>query len=122
MHSRIYPGLIMLVLSLLLVSCGSDSTRSSTTPETVGVLPTVSSSVLSDTNYYACVKEASYKCGISFITQYIETKSDTDICAEFTDISLQVACKEMIIIESAKKTLDASLCKKLTNQRDTCTQ
>lgn len=120
---------ILLILSILILSsCTSgsidDNSISSDSNTQTGAVATVSEQISSDPAYYSCVESAKYSCGINFVNSYVQTNSSTDICDGFGDDSLRSACRGMVIIETAKKTLDLDRCRTLTDsdKQATCIQ
>lgn len=119
----------LLILSILLLSsCTSssidDNSISSDSNTQTGAVATVSEQISSDSAYYSCVESAKYSCGINFVNSYVQTNSSTDICDGFGDDSLRSACRDMVITETAKKTLDLDRCRTLTDsdKQATCIQ
>lgn len=66
--------------------------------------------ISSNPSYNQCIAQATQQCGENFIRTYSETNSSTDICQQFGDEYLRTACVEMVITETAKKTLDSDRC------------
>lgn len=119
----------LLILSILILSsCTSgsidDNSISSDSNTQTGAVATVSEQISSDPTYYSCVESAKYSCGINFVNSYVQANSSTDICDGFGDDSLRSACRDMVITETAKKTLDLDRCRTLTDsdKQATCIQ
>ena len=92
--------------STTIVENNPENTPSQTTSQTV----VVGEKIAKDPGYNQCITSATYACGNEFIRAYAVNNSSTDICAQFGDENLQNSCKEMVISETAKKTLDADRC------------
>lgn len=128
--------LIPLFASLLmLTSCmnsGISSDPANTGTATVltqsGVETTASDRVgdkiATDPGYAQCIASAKISCATNFINSYAINNSSTDICREFADENLQTSCMEMVVTETAKKTLDIDRCGAITDtdKRALCKQ
>lgn len=123
----------LLILSILILSSCSNSHKDDISNIDNSTIQNVDNSqsasivgdqIASDPAYYSCIESAKYSCGINFINSYVQTNSSTDICDNFGDDSLRLACREMVIIETAKKTLDLDRCRTLTDsdKQATCIQ
>ena len=66
--------------------------------------------IANDPGYAQCISSAKLSCGTSFINSYAVNNSSTDVCKQFSDPGLETACVEMVVTETAKKTLDADRC------------
>lgn len=64
-----------------------------------------------------CIESSRYSCGVDFINSYALNNSDEKICQEFRDESLRIACHNMVITETAKKTLDEDRCNALSDDK-----
>ncbi len=76
----------------------------------------VGEQISADPGYAQCIATSKITCGTNFINSYAVNNSSTEICGQFADESLQIACREMVITETAKKTLDHERCNELADQ------
>ena len=76
----------------------------------------VGEQISADPGYAQCIATSKITCGTNFINSYAVNNSSTEICGQFADESLQIACREMVITETAKKTLDHERCDELADQ------
>lgn len=122
---------ILISIFLLIASCGksaNNSTNNQTSGELVSSEVVISTKVgdriAKDPTYNQCIENAKYSCGIDYINAYAETNSSTDICEFFEDVNLKNSCQEMVVMQTARKTLDHTRCDALadSDQKALCIQ
>lgn len=114
---------LLLVFVLFLASCfgGKDSQKTSTETSSwvsqIASSPEVGQKIAQDPGYMQCIRSAEYSCGVNFINSYAINNSDEQICEQFGDQSLRMACKDLVVTETAKKTLDETRCDALSDEK-----
>lgn len=119
---------IIIMLSVGLYACSP--TTHNTTPDTdtsitaVSTAASVGQDIANNPGYNQCVSSAVYNCWVEFVHEYTQTNSSVDICEQFGDDNLRQLCKDMVITETAKKTLDQDRCQELStdDQKVKCIQ
>lgn len=117
--------LIILSLSLLLTSCGSQvpsaplaSTNLTNPLNSTEALAAVSPRIQQDKVFEVCMAQSVNMCSQRIIDTAMQEDKDTKICSEFRDTKFRIACENAINKSLAIRLASPELCENITDTTD----